>query len=79
MWSNKYCVLDLDVIGSRDFNEALDEMEELLQLDSYDYFLANDPYAGQLVLLVVPEKYINGTSTQLDELLESCGLTYSTR
>lgn len=83
MGSN-YCVLELELaedIDEFDFelNDSLDELEAQLQTDGYDYYLTSDPYANQIVVLIIPDKYLNGTYSGLDELLSECGFTYTVK
>lgn len=79
---NNYRVLELDPIEDKledmdmNFYEALDELEEALKEDGYDFYIAPDPYAGQLINLIVPVKYVNGTSTQLEELCAQYGVEF---
>lgn len=76
-----YYVLELEMSDDVDefefeLDEALDELEAELQSNGYDYLLTNDPYYNQLINLVVPAKSVN---RKLDELIYSCGLTYTAR
>ena len=76
-----YCVLELDMSDDVDefefeFDEALDELEAQLQSNGYDYLFANDPYYNQLINLVVPAESVD---RKFDELIHSCGLTYTGR
>lgn len=78
-----YRVLDLDMVDpdavGYEFDEALAKMEETLYEDGWEYFITNDPYAGQLIQIVVPANYVDGIFTQFDELLAEYGLTYTAR
>ena len=75
---NNYCVLELDLIDDYDVdrNEALDILETSLQTDGYDYYIASDPYANQIIVLVIPAKYMNGTYSGLYELIKDAGFSY---
>lgn len=80
---NNYYVLDIDLRDpdgiAAEFDEALDALEDALQADGLDYFLTSDPYAKQLVVLIVPEKYLNGTYSNIDNIFNEAGLTYVVR
>lgn len=80
---NNYYVLDIDLRDpdgiAAEFDEALDALEEALQTDGLDYFLTSDPYAKQLVVLIIPEKYLNGTYSNIDNIFNEVGLTYVVR
>ena len=80
---NNYYVLDIDLRDpdgiAAEFDEALDALEDALQADGLDYFLTSDPYAKQLVVLIVPEKYLNGTYSNVDNIFNEVGLTYVVR
>lgn len=80
---NNYYVLDIDLRDpdgiAAEFDEALDALEDALQADGLDYFLTSDPYAKQLVVLIVPEKYLNGTYSNIDNIFNEVGLTYVVR
>ena len=80
---NNYYVLDIDLRDpdgiAVEFDEALDALEDALQADGLDYFLTSDPYAKQLVVLIIPAKYLNGTYSDIDNIFNEVGLTYVVR
>ena len=72
-------VLEIDAISDnvfgREFDEMVDMLEDELQLEGMDYYITSDPYANQIVILIVPESYIN--SGELDSIFDAIGLTYT--
>jgi len=75
-----YRVLELDPMPDVDdyefeFYEAVDELEDELHNEGYDFYIAPDPYATQSINLIVPDKYVHGS--ELKELCAEYGIQYT--
>ncbi len=73
----KYCAMELDfgeLQEDDDFDwlETINELEEHLQMNGYDYYIAPQPGAEQILVLLINEEQVGW----IDEVLKDRGIGF---
>ena len=69
-----YVAIVLNVLS---YDEALEELESCMQRDGYDYYISNNPYYPEEVVLLVNQINIDGRSDNIEDLLDRLDIEYT--
>lgn len=58
------------------YDESLEELEACMKRDGYDYYMSNNPYYPEEVVLLVNQINIDGRSDSIEDLLDRLDIEY---
>lgn len=69
-----YVGIELNVLS---YDEALEELEAQMRDADYDYYISNDPYYPEQVVLLVNQAHVDGRSDNIEDLLNELDIDYN--
>lgn len=58
------------------YDEVLEELEDCMKRGGYDYYMSNNPYYPEEVVLLVNQINIYGSSDSIEDLLDRLDIEY---